>query len=59
MRHFEWTKVNQNAKNGPFWEAYGKKTVLPDSSLLIGQKMMENAKIETFKCDLLRYFQTL
>ena len=32
---------------GEFWkpEAYGQ-TVLPDRSILIGQKLMENAKIQ-------------
>ena len=42
--HFELIK---NAKNGQFWkpEAYGQ-TVLPAKSFLIGQKLMENAKIE-------------
>ena len=35
------------------------QTVLPDRSLFIGQKLMENAKIEKFKCDILRDFQTL
>ena len=27
------------------------QTVLPDKSLLIRQKLVENAKIEKFKCD--------
>ena len=35
------------------------QTVLPDMSILIGQKMVEKAKIEIFKCDIFRYFQTL
>ena len=36
-----------------FWkpEAFGQ-TVLPDRSVLIGQKMVENAKILKFKCDI-------
>ena len=43
-----------------FWkpEAYGQ-TVLPDRSILIGQKLVENAIIEKFKCDILGDFQTL
>ena len=43
-----------------FWkpEACGQ-TVLPDRSVLIGQKVVENAKIEKFKCDILGDFQTL
>ena len=36
-------------------EACGQ-TVLPDRSLLIGQKIMENAKIGKFKCDILSDF---
>ena len=41
-----------------FWkpEACGQ-TVLPDRSVLIGQKLVENAKIK--KCDILSNFQTL
>ena len=38
-------------------EAYGQ-TVLPDRSLLIGPKLMENAKIQKFKGDTLVGFQT-
>ena len=43
-----------------FWkpEACGQ-TVLPDRSLLIGQKLVENAKIKTFKCDILSNYQTM
>ena len=33
--------------------------MLPDSSLLVGQKLEENAKIELFKCDILGNFQTM
>ena len=32
---------------------------LPDRSLLIGRKLVENAKIENFKCDIFSYFQTM
>ena len=39
-------------------EACGQ-TVLPDRSVLIGQKLVEDAKIEKFKCDILGDFQTL
>ena len=37
-----------------FWksEAFGQ-TVLPDRSISKGQKLMENAKIEKLKCDIL------
>ena len=32
--------------------------MLPDRSVLIGQKLVENAKIKKFKCDILSNFQT-
>ena len=38
-----------------FWgktEACGQ-TVLPDKSVLIGQKLVENPKIQKFKCDIM------
>ena len=35
------------------------QTVLPDRSVLIGQKLVENAKIQKFKCDILSNFQTM
>ena len=42
----------KNAKNAPFWRAFRKpeasgQTVLPDRSVLIGQKLVENAKINS------------
>ena len=33
--------------------------MLPDRSILIVQKLMENAKIPKFKCDILSIFQTM
>jgi len=33
--------------------------VLPDRSVLIGQKLVENAKMPKFKCDILGDFQTM
>ena len=33
--------------------------MLPDRSVLIGQRLVENAKIEKFKCDILSNFQTV
>ena len=43
-----------------FWKptACGQ-TVLPDRSILISQKLVENAKIQKFKCDILGDFQTM
>ena len=45
---------------GDFWkpEACGQ-TVLPDRSILIGQKLAGNAKIEKLKCNILGDFQTM
>ena len=62
--HFEWTKVHEKCQKWSilwsFWkpEACGQ-TVLPDRSVLIGQKLVENAKIQNFKCDILSNFQTM
>ena len=39
-------------------EACGQ-TVLPDRSVLIDQKLVENDKMQKFKCDILGDFQTL
>ena len=44
------SELIKNAKNGPFWRVFKKpeacgQTVLPDRSILIGQKLVENAKI--------------
>ena len=41
-----------------FWkpEACGQ-TVLPDRSDLIGQKLVENAKVKKFKCDILNIYK--
>ena len=36
-----------------------RQTVLPDRSILIGQKLVENAKIEKSKGDILGNFQTM
>ena len=42
-----------------FWKPVAcGQTVLPDRSILIGQKLVENAKIKKFKCDILSDFQT-
>ena len=46
-----------------FWrvlenQAFGQ-TVLPDRSILIGQKLVENVKIRKFKCDIVSNFQTM
>ena len=62
--HFEWTKVNWKCQKWSILERFWKleacsQTVLPDRSVLIGQKLAENAKIEKFKCDILSNFQTM
>ena len=45
---------------GEFWkpEACGQ-TVLPDRSVLIGQKLVKKAKKQKFKFDILSNFQTM
>ena len=44
---------------GEFWKPEAcDQTVLPDRSVLIGQKLVENDKIHKFKCDILSNFQT-
>ena len=57
-------KFIKNAKNAQFDEVFFKleacgQTVLPDKSVLIRQKLMKNAKIKKFKCDILSNFQTM
>ena len=43
-----------------FWKPEGfSQTVLPDRLILIGQKLVENAKIEKSKCDILGNFQNM
>ena len=37
-----------------FYNMTNGQTVLPDRSILIGQKFVENAKIEKYKCDILK-----
>ena len=46
-------KLIKIAKNGPVWRFFCCQTVLSDMLILIGQKMVENAKIQTFECDIL------
>ena len=50
-------KFTENAKHGQFWRVFEKpracgQTVLPDRSVIIGQKLAENTKIQKFKCDI-------
>ena len=55
--HFEWTKVHKKCQKQSICASLYKpeacgQTVLPDRSLLIGQKLVENGKIKK-KCDIL------
>ena len=57
--HLSGQKLIKNAKNGPFGQVFEKhdacgQTVLPDKSILIGQKLVENAKIEKIQ---MRHFE--
>ena len=47
-------KLIKNAKNGQFWRVACGQTVLPDRSVLIGQKLVENAKIAKIE---MRHFE--
>ena len=52
----------KNAKNGPFWRVFENLKLAVKQcyqSVLIGQKLVENAKIQKFKCDILSNFQTM
>ena len=55
-------KLIKKVKNGPFWLVFEEQacgqTVLPDRSVFIGQKLVENAKIQKFKFNILS-FQTM
>ena len=56
--HFKWTKVDSKCQKWSILASFLKpeacgQTVLPDRSILIGQKLAENAKIQNFKCDIL------
>ena len=55
-----YLKMPKMVNLASFWktEACGQ-TVLPDRSVLTGQKLVENAKIQKFKCDILSNFQTM
>ena len=62
--NIEWTKVIQECQKWYILANFGKpeacgQTVLPDRSVLIGQKLVENAKIQKFKYDILSNFQTM
>ena len=57
--HTEWTKNHKKCHKWLIWRVYENQSVLPDRSLIIGKKLIENAKIEKFRCDILGDFQTL
>ena len=66
--HFESTKQKyiENAKIDPFWRVFENLKLpvkqcysVPRQVTYIGQKLVKNAKIEKFKCDILSNFQTL
>ena len=58
-------KIVENAKNGQFDEilktlkSRGHTTALPERSILSGQKLVENAKMEKLKRDIQSSFQTM
>ena len=57
-------KLIKNAKNGPSWRVFENLKIAVNQyyqtgQLLIGQKLMENAKIGKLKCDIFGNFHTL
>ena len=54
------TSDKNHRKKSHFWkpEACGQ-TLLPDRSILIRQKLMEDDKMEKFRSDILKNFQTI
>ena len=42
---------------GEFLKTRGSEVTLPERPILIGQKLVENAKIEKLKCDILGDFE--
>ena len=64
--HFEWTKVHQKCHKWPIWRVFENLKLavtqcyhLPDRSILISQILVENAKAEKLKCDILDDFRIL
>ena len=51
---FRFSKTRQNGKPEVCFQ-----TVVPYRSILIKQKLAENAKIQKYKCDILNNFQTM
>ena len=63
IQHFE-AKINQKCQKlsilASFWKPGAcAQTVLPDRSVLKGQKLVENAKIQIIKCYILSNFETM
>ena len=57
-------KLIENAKNGQFWRVFENlklavKQNYQTGQFLIGQKLVGNAKIRKFICDILGDFQTM
>ena len=56
----KFIKNGKNGQFGEFWKPEAcSQTVLPDRLILMRQKLVENAKIEKIKCDILSNFQTM
>ena len=56
----EKVSFNKFVNLASFWKTEAcEETVLPDRSILRGQKLVENAKIEKLNWDILDDFQTL
>ena len=55
----EMGTVFENHRKSSIQDCEASQKVWPDRSILIGQKLVENAKIPKFKWDILSNFQTL
>ena len=55
-----WQKLIKNAKNDQFLQVFVcGQTVLPDRSVLVGQKLVENAKIKNWNVTFWVIYQTM
>ena len=52
-------KLIKNATNGQIWQVFENLKLAVKQCYQTGQKLVENAKIQKFKCDILGDFQTM
>ena len=61
LLHFEWSKVTSKCQKWFNLASFRKpeacgQIVFPDRQILVGQKLVENAKIDNLKCNILGDF---